>query len=315
MVAESETFVCAEVDLTRLDAENIALQETYGVVGLPHLSFRNRLGDRVLPYTFGGGTTLDVLLFALRHVDDASPPPPPKPTRNLGFSLWGLLLLYLAGVAASLTPCVYPLIPVTIAIFANRNAGGNRDRVLAASLYVAGMASMFTGLGVFAAIAGSMLGSVFQSPAVLLGMVTLFAALGFSMLGWYEMRLPHGVTQRLMVSNQNGLFAPFLMGMVAGVLATPCVGPVLSGVLLVVAEGGSVPLGAIQMMVFGVGVGTLFLLIALFAGATSKLPRSGAWMQIVKGGFAVGLAALAWRYLALLWTPLMEPLAWLSRGV
>ncbi len=204
--------------------------------------------------------------------------------------LLALVVVFTGGVLTSLTPCVYPLIPVTVAIFgATRDRGRLRAMALS-TFYVLGMASMYATLGLTAALTGRLLGGLMTSVWVMGAIAVLLVVLAASMLGAFDIRLPSRVQAKLSGVGGEGLAGAFAMGLVAGLIAAPCTGPVLGGVLAYVAASQDVLLGALLLFVFAVGMGLLFFLIATFS---VSLPKSGPWMDGVRSLFAVILLVAA----------------------
>jgi thioredoxin:protein disulfide reductase len=203
---------------------------------------------------------------------------------------WAFVLVFCGGVLTSLTPCVYPMIPITIGIFGGKQAGRLGAFALATS-YVLGMATMYTAMGVLAALLGFAFGTLLASPWVVVPMAALFVALALSLLGLWEIRLPAGLQARLATVGGRGLGGAFAMGMVGGVIAAPCTGPILAGILALVATTKNLALGASLLFTYALGIGVLFWLLAVFA---VSLPKSGAWMDTVKSvlGIVMLVAAL-----------------------
>lgn len=210
-------------------------------------------------------------------------------------SLLAFAVAFAGGVATSLTPCVYPLIPITVSIFGARRASTRREALALSGLYVLGIASMYSALGVGAALTGKAFGSVMQNPWVM-GLVALvLAAMAASMFGAFELRLPSSWQGRLNAVGGAGRAGAFGMGLVSGIIAAPCTGPVLAAALTFVAARGSVPFGFAIMFVYALGIGLLFFLIGAFS---ISLPKSGPWMETVKSVFGVALLAAAGVFLA-----------------
>ena len=198
-------------------------------------------------------------------------------------------VLYLAGLLTSLTPCVYPLIPITVGIFGARKAESRAKAVALSGAYVAGIAVTYSALGLFAALSGRAFGGALATPLVAALLAGLLFALALSMFGAYELDLPQSLKQKLTSVGGAGFSPAFVMGLVAGVIAAPCTGPVLAGVLAFVATTRSMALGFWMLFTYAIGLGTLFFVL----GATTlKLPRSGAWMETVKSALGVVLLAV-----------------------
>ncbi len=196
---------------------------------------------------------------------------------------------FAGGLATSLTPCVYPLIPITVSIFGARKAS-RREAMVLSGLYVAGIAVMYSALGVGAALTGKAFGSVMQSPWVIGFVALVLAAMAASMFGAFELRLPYGWLASLSSVGGAGRAGALAMGLVAGIIAAPCTGPVLAAALAFVATKGSVAFGFAVMFVYALGMGLLFFLIGAFS---ISLPKGGPWMDAVKSVFGVALLAAA----------------------
>jgi len=205
----------------------------------------------------------------------------------------GALLVFLGGLLTALTPCVYPLIPITVGVFGARPGVGRGKAVLLTSSYVVGMGVVFAVLGVVAARTGAAFGQLLGHPAVAIGLAVFLLVLAASMFGAFELTLPEGLALRLNSVGGAGLAGAFLMGSVAGFLAAPCTGPVLTGLLTFVATSRSTALGAGLLFVYALGIGVPFFLIGVFA---VRLPKSGAWMDWVKSALGILLVALAATY-------------------
>src|SRR5213595_3282617 len=207
-----------------------------------------------------------------------------------GVSAMTFAVLFVGGVLTSLTPCVYPLIPITVSIFGARQAEHRARSAALSAAYVAGIAAMFSALGLFAALSGKAFGTVLSSPAVVAVLAVLLVALAASMFGAYDIALPSALQQKLAGVRGTGFAGAFGMGLVAGIIAAPCTGPVLAGVLAFVATRRSAVLGFWMLFSYAIGMGLLFFVL----GTTSlRLPRSGAWMETVKSVLGVALIAAA----------------------
>ena len=220
----------------------------------------------------------------------ATPSPAPAPERS-GLLL-SLLLVFLAGMGASLTPCVFPMIPITMAIIGAKGGGKAKGFALSATL-VLGMAVTYTTLGVLAAKSGAAFGAFAQRPGFLIPVSLLFAVFAVSLFGAFEIALPAGLAAKLQGDgSRKGFGRAFLMGLVLGPLSAPCVGPVIGAVLVAIAQQGDVWLGGLQLFVFALGMGVLFLVVGTFSAA---LPRSGDWLTRFKQGMGlVVLGFAAW---------------------
>jgi len=202
-----------------------------------------------------------------------------------------LLLLFGWGLALNLTPCVYPVIPLTVSFFGGQAAGNSRRTFLLASIYVLGMATMYSALGVAAALSGRLFGVALQSPWVLAGVAAILVALALSMFGLYDLRMPTALMQK--AGARQGVSGAYGMGLLVGVVAAPCVGPVVLGLLAFVAATQNAGLGFLFFFVLSLGLGLPFLFLAAFSGRIAALPRAGAWMEGVKKIFGWVLLAMA----------------------
>lgn len=227
----------------------------------------------------------------------AEPAPAPvavsKPaTSERSGLLWSFLIVFLFGMGASLTPCVYPMIPITMAIVGAKGSGKARGFGLSLAL-VLGMAVTYTALGILAARAGAAAGAWAQRPEFLIPVSLLFAAFALSLFGAFEITLPSSLTMKLQGDgSRKGFGGAFFMGMVLGPLSAPCVGPIIGSVLVDIAQKGEVFLGGAKLFVFALGMGVLFLAVGTFSAA---LPKSGDWLTRFKQGMGlVVLGFAAW---------------------
>ena len=213
-----------------------------------------------------------------------------------------LPLVFLGGVLTSLTPCIYPMIPITVAIVGGQAAGGvarSRWRSVGLTLaYVAGLALVYAALGLFAGLTGTLFGAVSTNPWLYFGMANLLILAALAMFDLVPVRLPQAWVQRAATLDGGGRFAgAFVMGAASGLVAAPCSAPVMAAVLTWVSTTKSAALGFLYLFVFSLGMSTLLILVGVFAGSLSALPRAGRWMLWVKRGFAVVLLGAAEYYL------------------
>lgn len=198
-------------------------------------------------------------------------------------------MLYLGGLLLALTPCVYPMIPVTVGYFSSQS-DRRRGRITAlAAAYVLGLALTYAMLGTIAASTGSALGSALQSPYVIVGIAAVLVALAMSMFGLYELKPPQFIQDR--ASGRSGVAGALLMGLIFGVVAAPCAGPFVLGLSLFAAKTGSALVGFGMFFILAMGMGTPLFLLATFS---AKLPVPGRWMLVaerVAGFVLLGAAA------------------------
>ena len=211
--------------------------------------------------------------------------------------LLAFLSVFVAGILTSFTPCIFPMLPITISILgyhADKNSRfKNFSRALA---YVLGIALTYSTLGVIAAMTGSLFGSMLTNKYVLAGLVVLFFAMALSMWGAYEIQAPAFIRNRLGTGKSQGLGGAFVMGLVAGIVASPCVGPVLVSILTYVSTTKDIVLGFSLLFTFAMGLGLIFIIIGLFSSALKLLPKSGIWMETIKFVLGAGMWGAALYY-------------------
>jgi thiol:disulfide interchange protein DsbD len=198
------------------------------------------------------------------------------------------------GFVASLTPCVYPMVPITVSIFGATEAKSRWRGAALSATFVLGIAALFTPMGIVSALSGKLMGSALSNAFVVTGLAILFTALAASMFGAFELALPSGLNNKLSTVGGVGFKGAFVMGLVMGLIAAPCTGPFLTGMITVIATSKNVWLGSASLFSFALGLGVLFFVAGAFA---VSLPKGGAWMMGVKWVSGVGLAYMAFAYL------------------
>jgi thiol:disulfide interchange protein DsbD len=219
-------------------------------------------------------------------------PQQPKPLQGWAM-LWTLLGIFAGGIALNLTPCIYPLIPITVSYFGGQSARGQKKLVIHGACYIGGLATTNSVLAVIAAMTGGLLGSLLQNPIVLALVAAILIFFASSLFGFWEIRLPYGLSQAAS-KTYGGYFGSLFMGMTLGVVASACIGPFILGLLTWVATIGSLWIAFLIFFTLSLGLGLPLFFLALFSGQLSKLPRSGEWMLWVKkllGWILVGMAA------------------------
>lgn len=213
--------------------------------------------------------------------------------------LWLHLAAFGFGFLTSLTPCVYPMIPIVVGIFGGKDTKSRSHAFALATVYVLGMGLMFSTLGVvFALAVGQQSNQLLANPYVVIPMVIIYAALAASMFGAFELALPYALQQRLNRVGGSGYRGAFGMGLVGGLTAAPCTGPFLLGLLGFIATRGNVIGGMSVMMAYAIGLGILFWVIAVFA---VSLPKSGRWMEWVKSFGGLALLVMGVYFLRPIW--------------
>lgn len=211
-----------------------------------------------------------------------------------GSYVGALGLIFVAGLATSLTPCVYPMIAITVSVFGARHAETRTRAAILSTAFVLGIAVLFTPLGVISALTGNVFGSALASPWVVGILAALFAMMALSMFGLFDLTLPASLQNRLAQAGGFGVRGAFALGFVNGLIAAPCTGPVLAVLLTWVATTGHVAFGALALFVYSIGIGVLFWVVGTFA---ITLPKSGRWVEWTKSAFGIAMLALALYYL------------------
>ncbi|NQS72359.1 MAG: cytochrome C biogenesis protein [Desulfobulbaceae bacterium] len=214
---------------------------------------------------------MDALLTQLDHYLTASP-------------LFALALAYLGGLLASLTPCIYPMIPITAGIIGHANVGGSRPRALfLSSVYVLGMALTYASLGFFAGATGRFFGEISTSPWTFLVVGNIILLFALWMLDVFQLPTASAAA----FAQRSGIFGIFVAGISAALVAGPCTTPVLGALLAYTASAQNMVLGALLFFFFSLGLGTLLLVVGAFSGFLAALPRSGDWMVWMKKALGV----------------------------
>lgn len=224
---------------------------------------------------------------------------------------WVLLLAFIGGLLVSLTPCVYPMIPITLSIIGGRNENVSFYKGLGLSAtYVAGLSLTYALLGLAAATFGAQIRGFIQGPMFQGLVAVIFFLLALSMFDLIMLQAPAALRNRLGGIKKTGIFGIFFMGMVSGLMASPCVAAPLAGILAFIAATGSQALGFFMLLLFAWGMSVPLLLIGAFSGSLNAMPRAGEWMNRVKEfyGFLLLAAAL---YFA---KPIIG-IAWVELGI
>lgn len=204
----------------------------------------------------------------------------------------GLFFVFLGGLALNLTPCVYPLIPITIGFFGGQSEGKTSRLIGMGLLFVVGMAVTYSVIGVITALTGSVFGALLQNPIVIILIALIFIVLSLSMFGVYEFKLPDSWVAKA-GGAKGGMYGAFFMGLTMGIVAAPCIGPFVLGLVTYVAAKADPFFGFLLFFILAVGLGTPYLFLAIFSGKIKKLPRAGEWMEAVKHIFGLILIGMA----------------------
>jgi thiol:disulfide interchange protein DsbD len=209
--------------------------------------------------------------------------------RHSSFLLF--ILVFAAGFLASLTPCVYPVIPIIMGYVGGRSEGRKLKGFYLSLFFVLGLSLVYSLLGVIAAKTGSLIGISFQSPLVVTIIAAIFIIMGLSLAGLFSIPVPAWISSKVSRNHKNDILGSMLVGGVSAIIAAPCVGPVLIALLSWISQSGNIFLGFWLTMVFSLGMSVIFLVAGTFSGAISALPRGGQWMSAVKYFFAALLIA------------------------
>ena len=208
-----------------------------------------------------------------------------------------LLVTLVLGLTLNLTPCVYPLVSVTIGYFGSQTNERGTSALPLACAYVLGITLTFAALGVSAALFGGLFGAPLQHPAVLIGLAAIMTVLAGASFGLYEIRAPSALVNRVGGAS-TGVGGALLMGLTMGVVAAPCIGPVILGLLVYVGTQRDAVLGFMLFFALGLGMGLPYILLASAAGAIRRLPRSGEWLSWVNRLFGTLLLGMALYFLS-----------------
>jgi thiol:disulfide interchange protein DsbD len=203
--------------------------------------------------------------------------------------------VYLSGVLVSFTPCVYPVIPLTLGVIGAKNSSSKLGGFTLSLIYVLGMALSYAVLGAFASLSGRLFGQVATNPWTYFVVANAYLLFGLSMIDAFHLPQVSLLPARFQ-QKKNGLFGVFFMGALAGLIVGPCTAPVLATLLVYVGTRQNMLYGFTLLFMFGYGVGFLFILLGTFTGLLAYMPKSGAWLETVKKVFG-WLLILAAEYL------------------
>ncbi len=215
--------------------------------------------------------------------------------------------IFFLGLGLNLTPCVYPMMTVTISLFGSQKDSSRLSSFLKSVAYVTGIAVTYSTLGVITAFTGGFFGALLQSKWVLFGIALILGGLALSMFNVYTLALPAGLVNKLAGKRSVSLIGFFFSGVFVGVFAAPCIGPTILALITFVASKGDPVFAFRVFFTMSMGLGLPYLLLGTFSGAIKKLPRSGTWLLWVERLFGVVLMSLAGFYLILAIQPKFLP--------
>jgi len=215
-----------------------------------------------------------------------------------GSPLLAVATLFGAGVLTSLTPCIYPMIPITASVLTGTaREGQTRLRTLGLTLtYVVGMAILYASLGLMAGLSGALFGTIGASPWALLGVGNLLLLFSLFMLDVFPLPLPRRLSTWAATREGGSYGAVFVLGATSGVVAAPCGAPAFAVVLTWVAASQAGALGFVYLFSFSLGMTAILVVVGLFSGALAALPKSGRWLVWMKKAAGILMIAVAQYY-------------------
>lgn len=233
--------------------------------------------------------------------------------------IWWFAFLFGGGLALNLTPCVFPMLGITVSVFGARRAEPPAKVVTHATAYVLGIVLTYSVLGVIAGLTGGLFGAMLQNAWVLAALGLLILTLSLSMFGLYEFQPPAWLLTKVGGADTSSLAGIFLSGLAVGLIAAPCVGPFVVAVLALIAQKGNTLFGFQTMFAMALGLGFPYLFLATFSNLLQTLPRSGDWMVWVKKAFGVLMVAIGLNYVFTgihkEWAPWVAPVAAILGGL
>ena len=225
-------------------------------------------------------------------------------------SLLLFVLVFISGFLTSLTPCVYPVIPIVMGYIGSR-AGKKKIKGFYLSLFfVLGLSIVYAILGVIAAITGSLMGISFQNPVVVLIISFIFIVMGLSLAGFFEIPVPSSISSKIQKGHKSEILGSIIIGGVSGIIAAPCVGPVLIALLSWISQTKNLFLGFWLTFTFSLGMSVIFVLAGTFSGVISSMPKAGKWMDYMKYLFSILLIGGGIYFLSLISSKWVTLLMW-----
>ena len=226
-------------------------------------------------------------------------------------SVWAFLSVFLLGFLTSLTPCVYPVIPVIMGFVGSRSHGKKAKAFSLSLFFVLGLAVVYSLLGVIAAETGSVIGASFQNPLFVIVIALVFVAMGLSMAGLFDIPVPAAIAAKAQGgARRNQWLGAMIVGAGSGFIAAPCAGPVVIALVTFISQTGDLLLGFGLMFSFALGMGVIFLLVGTFSGLMSSLPQGGGWMERIKLLFALLLIGAGIYFIGVVTPTWVSTLLW-----
>ncbi len=285
-----EDYVLIKVDFTKEDDTNKKLKKELNVIGMPTVIFLDSEGKEVRRFAgfYNKKRFLDFLGSGTGFFEKLLAPLNRELAKK---SLLLFLLVFGLGFLTSLTPCVYPVIPIVMGYIGTRSGKKKLKGFYLSIFFVLGLAFVYSILGVIAATTGTMMGASFQNPVVVIVIAAIFIIMGLSLAGLFEIPVPTSISAKMQGGHKSEVIGSFLIGGVAGVIAAPCVGPVLIALLSWISQTKDVVFGFLLTFTFSLGMGVIFLMVGTFSGLISTMPKGGKWMDHIKHFFAAILIA------------------------
>lgn len=208
---------------------------------------------------------------------------------------WVMLACLLTGLALALTPCVYPMIPITVSFFSGQSAGSRAGRIGLGVMYMVGIAITYGAVGGVAASLGGAVGELFKKPWFLFGLAAFMAFLALSMFDVYQIGIPGPIARHL--KGRSGAVGALVMGLLVGFAAAPCAGALVAAFAVEVAKIGQVSAGLLVFTTIGIGLGLPFVVIGAMSTGAKALPKSGGWLKAVKAVLGIVVFWIAADYL------------------
>lgn len=308
---QKENYVLVKLDFTTEPPEKKALRKKLKVKGMPTVIFYDKEGKETKRFagfkdkdSFFGFLGVKELSWFDRQVALLK-----EELKKKSLLVFGLI--FLLGFLTSLTPCVYPVIPIVMGYIGTRSGAKKSKGFYLSIFFVLGLAIVYSILGVVAGMSGSMIGASFQDPIVVIVISSIFIVMGLSMAGLFEIPVPSSISSKMQGGGgKSEVIGAMLIGGVAAVVAAPCVGPVLIALLTWISETRDAFLGFLLTFIFSLGMGVLFLIVGTFSGAISSMPKGGKWMDYIKYFFAALLVGGGIFVVTSITTPWLSHLLW-----